>query len=61
MTDTTNQITFVPGFLGGSYALYRTGLGILTAYPQATGTYWSCLCQSRLNRTASSCPEFAPN
>src|SRR3984893_4362123 len=43
MTDTTNQITIVPGLLGTSFGLYGTGVGVLTVYPQAVGQYWSYL------------------
>src|SRR6516164_6721398 len=36
MTDVIRQIPYAP--FG---ALYGSGLGLLTTYPQATGVYWS--------------------
>ena len=46
MADTANPVTITPyGIVtfGTGVGLYGTGLGILTDYPQATGTYWSYL------------------
>jgi hypothetical protein len=44
MSDTSNGITISPyGFIVSGNGAYGAGLGALTAYPQATGYYWSYL------------------
>jgi hypothetical protein len=57
MTDTTNPVAIIPYgtlTLGTGAGLYGTGLTVLTAYPQAAGTYWSYLGTAPAVKIASS-------
>jgi len=50
MSDANNSIVFTPF---EAFA-YGTGLGVLTAYPQATGDYWRFLGANGQSKIANS-------